>query len=178
MQTNSERRAFTKLAELSDTHAKMKLEFQEKAKALFKEATLEFFKLNPGVTGFTWTQYTPYFNDGEACLFGVGEPTFTNAPDPQSIEYDDYVGESEMENLWASSSVECDLKKVLDRKPHCRNPGKAILAAGGVDVQSCEQISKFIVDENNADILLDMFGDHVKVVATRQGFEVCRHSHD
>lgn len=28
------------------------------------------------VTGIAWTQYTPYFNDGEPCVFSVGEPYF------------------------------------------------------------------------------------------------------
>jgi hypothetical protein len=37
---------------------------------LLKKAKLIFDK-HPALSSFGWTQYTPYFNDGEACYFGV-----------------------------------------------------------------------------------------------------------
>ena len=32
-----------------------------------------FFEASPNVKLVTWHQYTPYFNDGEACTFSVGD---------------------------------------------------------------------------------------------------------
>jgi hypothetical protein len=46
------------------------------------------------VKGIAWTQYTPYFNDGEPCEFRVGEPCF-------SIEG---VETAEDEEYWAEYS--------------------------------------------------------------------------
>lgn len=45
-----------------------------KARALAKEAfTKEASTLlnDLGIDSFSWTQYTPYFNDGDICVFGV-----------------------------------------------------------------------------------------------------------
>lgn len=43
----------------------------------------------------TWTQYTPYFNDGEACVFSVRYPSFLteqhiNTKKEEDLDYDDY----------------------------------------------------------------------------------------
>lgn len=47
-------------------------------KQLINEHFSEFFKQNPGVTCVNWVQYTPTFNDGDACEFTVGELIFSN----------------------------------------------------------------------------------------------------
>lgn len=36
-----------------------------------KELATEFFKAFPEVECFSWTQYTPYWNDGDVCEFGA-----------------------------------------------------------------------------------------------------------
>jgi len=41
------------------------------AEAELKIAFLEIFKKFPDLKTFAWTQYTPYFNDGEPCYFSV-----------------------------------------------------------------------------------------------------------
>jgi len=33
----------------------------------------EFFEKRPDVYGVKWTQHTPYFNDGEPCVFGLDD---------------------------------------------------------------------------------------------------------
>lgn len=44
-------------------------QFGEQAlKAFFKD----YFEAHPEIYGVKWEQYTPYFNDGEACIFGLG----------------------------------------------------------------------------------------------------------
>lgn len=35
-----------------------------------------FFKNNPEAIAFAWTQYAPYFMDGEPCEFSVNEPYY------------------------------------------------------------------------------------------------------
>jgi len=40
----------------------------------FKGWFIEFFKLYPFVTKIQWTQYAPYFNDGDPCVFAVHKP--------------------------------------------------------------------------------------------------------
>ena len=68
-----------KYAEMQEKIKKMQEEMQEKVKSLFNEIVTEFFAANPKIKSFSWTQYTPYFNDGEECVFGV------NSYDPTMI---------------------------------------------------------------------------------------------
>jgi len=53
---------------------KLKEEFQEKAKKVFNEELKDILKNNDGsIEEVVWTQYVPYFNDGDACEFSVNE---------------------------------------------------------------------------------------------------------
>lgn len=52
---------------------------------------------DPGVHSFGWRQYTPYFNDGEQCVFSVGNVWFMtpdDAVDQEDVAFrqDDYYG--------------------------------------------------------------------------------------
>ena len=58
------------------TEAKKKMKAAlEQANAIVKEAFLEayneVFKKYPNIESFSWTQYTPYFNDGDECTFSA-----------------------------------------------------------------------------------------------------------
>ena len=153
--------------------ADLRKAFQEKAQGLFKNITKEFFEKNPGVNALVWTQYTPYFNDGEACVFNVNDVSFTNAPDPENIRWDEYEGEEE--GVWVTSNVQFTLESDRD---YYKETKDLILEKGGVDPQSCELMSKAIMSSEMEDVMLAMFGDHVQVVATREGFSVDEYDHD
>lgn len=43
-------------------------------KALLEESFKDIFVKHPEIEYITWTQYAPYFNDGEPCEFSVHEP--------------------------------------------------------------------------------------------------------
>jgi hypothetical protein len=59
--------------------SKVKEEYEAKIKAegeaALKEGLKSFFEANPNIEAVRWTQYTPHFNDGDACVFGVHEPS-------------------------------------------------------------------------------------------------------
>ena len=62
--------AFTqKVAVFQETVEKLRGELQEDLKPVLQE--LVSSKEGDGVKGIRWTQFTPYFNDGDPCLFGV-----------------------------------------------------------------------------------------------------------
>ena len=55
-------------------------EFQDKKAQLVNQLKVEFpnlfthiFEKYPNLEAFQWTQYTPYFNDGDECTFGVND---------------------------------------------------------------------------------------------------------
>jgi hypothetical protein len=153
----------------------MQLKFEEQARAMFKEITKEFFEKNPGITGVVWTQYTPYFNDGDTCVFRVGEPTFTNAPidELSSISYGEYGGDTE--GVWAAESVGHVLTSTYE---WYKETADLIKASGGVDAESCNLFAKAVCSGLMEDVMKAMFGDHIKVIATRDGFDVDGYDHD
>ena len=71
---------------------KLKKEMVEASNKIFTELTKEIFVEHPKVKSFGWTQYTPYFNDGDTCYFSV---------------HTDYIyinGESADESNWISET--------------------------------------------------------------------------
>ena len=67
----------------------LNVEMQEKSKVLMKEALRDFFEQYDGVVhNLFWKQYTPYFNDGESCEFGVHDVfiTLTSDIDDEDLE--------------------------------------------------------------------------------------------
>jgi len=54
--------------------AEMKAAIEEAntvVKEVFQKAAKSLFADNAELVSFSWTQYTPYFNDGEECVFGA-----------------------------------------------------------------------------------------------------------
>lgn len=50
--------------------------FQNCARDIFAEAAAHFFETNPDIISFGWSQFTPYFNDGEECVFQIPDRDF------------------------------------------------------------------------------------------------------
>ena len=71
---------------------------EETAKGLFTEMSTELFNENPTLMGFGWTQYTPYFNDGDVCTFRCNSdyPTLLIQVGSDLVAYDSNSGELEI----------------------------------------------------------------------------------
>ena len=152
----------------------LKAKFQTEAQSMFKETMKEFFDKNPGISALKWSQFTPFYNDGNACEFNVNDVYFTNAS-PEELDNINHHGEyeGEDETVWVVPSM----KYTLSSKYHAEDAAK-IRAAGGVDVDSCQLIDKMIQSSEMEDIMMEMFGDHVVITATRDGFDVNDYEHD
>lgn len=152
----------------------LRKKFQETAQELFKETTNEFFEANPGVNAIVWTQYSPFFNDGDECVFRVNDPSFTNAVEEQldNINYGEYDGEDE--NVWVAEAW--SLTSTGDWAKELRNKIKECNSV--VDVESLGAFSDTITSNAMEDVMESMFGNHVRVVATRDGFYVDDFDHD
>lgn len=125
------------------------------------------------IVSFGWTQYTPYFNDGDRCVFGLGEPWFrTTADDPRdedSDEDDEDVLMLSMHPTLAPERYDRVSRQVvrverdaetIERYARCQALGDA-LETGEFD-----------------DVLLDAFGDHAHVRISRSGIVVDEYRHD
>lgn len=69
------------LQDLLKAKDEIRKELRARGESLVKEEIEKFFADNPRVQGVTWTQYAPYFNDGDACIFSVHEFWVTHAED-------------------------------------------------------------------------------------------------
>lgn len=166
----------SKFDQLIAEQQELQKKFQEQGQALFKETFKEFFAKNPGVKAVIWTQYTPYFNDGDECIFSVNQPTYTNAEgdDLDDVHaYGEYDGENEA--VWASDDINYTL--TCDRE-YYKEEAEKIRSGGAIDLPSCNLLSQMLQSSEMESIMKAMFDDHSQVIATVEGFNVQEYEHD
>lgn len=140
----------------------------------FKDIFMDFFNKYPDVAEASWLQYTPYFNDGDACYFGVHDLAFITKGDmdadgnPMNEDY--YYGE-----------IPRGFHYQYTPNGHRRVNGftQEEIDAGYTlemldDFQKLRESFSSIPEE----IFLELFGDHARVVVTREGVSVEEYDHD
>lgn len=137
----------------------LKKDFQKRGQEILKKSFSSFFEAYPKVKAITWTQYTPYFNDGEACVFGVGDMWVLSKKSYEDWQEEGggYAEEYDVIRPYIEDKYEDELTK--EEKKNIN-----------VFVRTIQALSD--------DLYLDMFGDHVYVIATRKGFKVEEYEHD
>ena len=99
----------------------LKDEMQAKTRVFMLDAFTDFFeKYDKIVDNVFWTQYTPHFNDGEACEFSTNEVCIVMKYDLDEDgdyvdDFDEYEG-SEIYTLDVLKSYEKELEKILEFK--------------------------------------------------------------
>lgn len=150
------------MEKLAEEIEEARKKYIREGESALKNAFKEFFSENPMAKAVMWTQYTPYWNDGEACTFSVN--TFELKIDP--------------------SQVRSDINLKDNTEEYCHGDG---CASGFFDHKKGTPAEKKLVKEFEAleaacyrcdEVLLDVFGDHVLVVATAEGFKVEEWDHD
>lgn len=189
------------LADFNANYKKVRADFVKQLEPQFAEVFASFFAENPNVGGVQWTQYTPYFNDGDECVFSVNDMYLF----PSSTDEDDLDGYDE--DLFPSFDDVQAYKTVLETG---QAPGnyrtwytadrwlqaygvtkeQYILNEAANDGLNEENIGTFfktlsdwdklqtILRNIDDDIYRDIFGDHAKIVVTRNGINVDEYSHD
>lgn len=123
-------------------------------KAIFESEAKSIFDKYPKLERFSWTQYTPHFNDGDACEFGV-----RNHDIP--ITYDGKDFDDVSKYTFDTSESYCD--------------DNAISLYGFKDafVEIDALLKNFEEDDYKF-----MFGDHVEITVSRDGVNVEEYEHD
>lgn len=126
---------------------------------------------DPTIVSFGWTQYTPYFNDGDPCEFGVHTcwvRTIDDDPDA-----------SDGWDLEVTSS-----HPTLGKRSHrySREIGEYVTGPyEGPDearYDRCLELAKAVEGGAFENVLLDLFGDHAEVTVTREEAKVEFYDHD
>lgn len=140
----------TKMADLKhlrEVHSEAQRKF-------FKSIIHDYFDEYPKIARIRWTQYTPYFNDGEACEFDINEIHLETEKDVQ-----DGSG-----SAWDNGTEAYEFLKATSPDGHYWN-SPALQAAQGI-VRALEDDAK------------EIFGDHVEVFVTRTEVTTSEYSHD
>jgi len=113
----------------------------------------EIFERHPSLESFSWTQYTPYFNDGSPCVFDA------------NVEYLRVVYDGvEQEELseWTFS----------DGAKHYPD----LNANAGL--KECYALIRRFLSTIPEEMFKDLFGDHARVTVTATGIDVEEYDHD
>ena len=217
--------------EFSDLQAKIAAlneEMKDKSKILMKETLKEFFTKYDGVvSNIFWTQYTPFFNDGESCEFSVHDVHVQLANDDEEDEdgegsqihsKDDIAKLKERIAVWerfnanpaaAAKEYRSNYMERYKRDPFAepywnnrdRLSPEEQMAKWTPDYASLEYLQNTLINAEkiqseysdlysdykevqslvsgiDEDIMKAMFGDHVKVICSKDGIEVEEYEHD
>jgi len=136
------------------------------SKIAFKEMSAEVFKANPTLVSFGWSQCTPYFNDGDACVFSAASeyPSVTfKAADGTIVKHDENYGNLVVldENDDETEISDEDYPKYQKQIDKLTRP-----------------VVKFLGNFDDDDFLA-MFDDHKEITVNRNGkIEVNDYEHD
>jgi hypothetical protein len=139
----------------------MQKTYREKAQKVFEQSLKNVFELVPNLGCVAWAQYTPYFNDGDACTFRIGDVWFSNATADQMAETSYFEDIEEVdEGLWV------DTPWGFRKMENFSEEDSKVLSA----------LSKFV--SRNEDLMESMFGDHVRIIVDKDGVHTEEYDHD
>jgi hypothetical protein len=131
---------------------------------------------DPTMKAFGWTQYTPYFNDGDPCVFSVGTSWFLTVEDPDLDDVEDT-------DTYEVDYGEHPTLGKRDYEYHGSWPDRQRVDLGytGPDEARYDRVRALSAAINGGafeDVLLEAFGDHASVRVTAQGITVDTYEHD
>lgn len=168
--------------------------FDEKKKALLAELQKDFpamftelFAEAPNLKSVGWTQFTPYFNDGDSCEFGANfDYLYINgANEDYDEESDINIKIYDYKNLETEEDVHIN-DEVAEKVGYAWYKGKRIGERGlcyntnydEAAAKAVDQI-KEVLNSIPEDFFKDLFGDHAKITLHADGsIEVEEYEHD
>lgn len=175
------------LASLREEMEQIRSRMKEAAQEAVREGTKAIFEeYGDIVLAFGWAQYTPFFNDGEPCEFGMSGLFILGHEDIdwEAVEREGYDGSWED---WAREHTDYPHESGRVFNPYDDNSKVAYTSWRG-DVQrpgeprynaakeAIENVySALAADES---VSKDIFGDHVRVLFTAEGVDTDYYDHD
>jgi hypothetical protein len=154
------------LKEKQSQISKLKSDVIEISSDIFEDFYKYIFDKYPTLESFGWTQYTPYFNDGETCVF------YTNT------SYININGECVDEADWSQKTKiidwgtwNKDTRKYEGRVEEDNHDYDSILT------EASNEIVDFLGRFDN-DFYLSKFGDHAEITVTKDGVDISDYDHD
>lgn len=146
--------------------AKLKAEAQQMASDAFDDFCKEIFEKHPKVESFGWSQYTPYFNDGDTCTFSAN--TDYISINGEHVDDSNWVNKTNVTN-WGTWNREL---KVYEGRTEVPN-----LDYNEDLSKASDEIVEFLSNFDN-DFYITRFGDHAQITVTPDGVDVDEYEHD
>ena len=163
---------------------KLRTQLNKDGEKLFQVSCKEIFNKHD-FKSFAWTQYTPHRNDGDECTFHAH--TDSIYIDGEEDEEDYYNLENFIKDLKQKDKsikkLEEELKsskqdwEINSKKERIKQLNSANLE----DVEKRYEFLKDVIDlleTIDSDTFQEMFGDHAKVVVSKNNVEVESYEHD
>jgi len=145
-------------AEMTVKFEVIRTEYQTQAKLHLMEYIKVFLDLNSEIKTIRWVQYTPYFNDGEDCYFGVRDAYCSNVTDPLLLTpYGEL--EEESEEFWSTDGG-----------------WKEDIVPDSV-FESTKQLNTMI-QSIPEEVMKELFGDHSEITITKEGIQIEGYVHE
>lgn len=159
--------------------------FEEKKKAFVEDLRKEFptmfeelFEKYPKIESIGWNQYTPYFNDGDECTFGVHtDYLYVNGEHEEEIEA---LSEEQFETITAEN---LEAHKLYNKEGYY---SKRKIGDFGcfpnplADKQMCDAVKEFksVIQSIPDEFMKELFGDHSQITLSKEGIKVENYDHD
>lgn len=163
--------ATVRVQEAKKIKARLEKALQESLQETFNESTKLFFEWYPHLETISWTQYSPWFNDGEECTFSRNEID-VNGHEVNGLDsLIDYHAKSPEERMryaaghpWVVRDYERAMDNMLER----------VLITEGVNFSDLADFINAFDDE----FYEEAFGNHVEVTIRKDGVTVEEYEHD
>ncbi|NDF17112.1 MAG: hypothetical protein EB079_03975 [Verrucomicrobia bacterium] len=158
-----------KLKDLKQIRSQIKLLESQKQKLseeVFDDFIKTIFNDSEELESFGWYQYTPYFDDGNVCMFSAN--TDYLLVNGQPVDESDWYLEENITTwgVW-DNSIKSYVGQIKEKNiKYNKNLSKLV-----------DNISDFLSKFDN-DFFLQRFGDHAIVTITKTGVQISDYDHD
>lgn len=162
-----------------DLFKQKKAEYEKLIADEGKNALVESFKALfdavPELESINWKQYTPFFNDGDTCTFSVHD--FDVATFNVPVKEQEYKGYKEPGNYRSEAVYEDVVRAAGDEVEDISYHSNKLQDP---TLEKLAEALKLLNSVRNSceDVFEAAFGDHVRVTATRKGFDTEEIDHD
>ena len=157
------------ISEIKEKQAEIKKlqnELQKRTADIFLSSFKVLFEENPKLKSFGWTQYTPYFNDGDTCTFSANtDYLYING------EHEDDADWSQEKKVISWGTYNRD-KRVYEGRIEQDNPNYIPELAN-----ASAKVKKFLSVFDD-EFYKRQFGDHVKITISENGITTDDYEHD
>lgn len=140
-------------------------EIQDLSKKGFRDSIQQIFDEFEFLGAIKWTQWTPYFNDGDPCEFSVGTPTLYTIKDAKSILKSEEDLEDDEDEDYDEDDNGSEFQSKLDAFYSWQKPGEN---ADPRYVEAYESVHKLFSALDDS-FFEKTFDNHVTVIIPREG---------